>query len=94
MLTSTKFFIRSCSLYTKRSLKKSPRLTIEANKYLNPIGKWFGEDSFTCIRVFDRLSHPHVLHLFSPNKLLAKEGAYQTVVKGLTKVLKDAKKFA
>lgn len=49
-------------------------------------------ESFNYIRVFGSLAHPHGLPLFVPDKLLSKEVAYQTVGKGLTKVLKDAKK--
>lgn len=51
------------------------------------------EELFTYIRVFGSLAHPRVFPLFVIDKLLAKEVAYQTVGKGLTKFLKDAKKF-
>lgn len=54
--------------------------------------RWFEEESFTYIRVFGSLSHPHVLPIFIPDKFLAREIAYQIVGNGLTKVLKDAKK--
>ena len=58
---------------------KAPRLSNEANRDLKPLGKWFGEESFTYIRVFGILSSLHVLPLFVPDKILAREIAYQTI---------------
>ena len=56
-------------------------------------GLGFGEEWFTYIRVFGSTVPPHVLPLYVPNKLLAREIAYQTCSKGgLTKDLKDKKK--
>ena len=72
---------------------KALRLNVEANRDVRPLGKWFWEENFTDIWFFDSLAHPHVLPLFFPDNLLAKEISSQTVGHGLTKVLKDAKKI-
>lgn len=42
--------------------------------------------------VFGSITDPHVLHLYVPDKLLAREIAYWTVEKGIMKNLEDAKK--
>ena len=48
---------------------------------------------FTYVRVFGSSAPPHVLPLYIPDKLLAREIAYQTCGEGgLTKELKDKKK--
>lgn len=31
---------------------KAPRVTVEANRDLNPIGKWFTKENFTYIHIF------------------------------------------
>jgi len=68
------------------------RLSEEASIDLTSINNWFGEELFTCIRVFGSITDPHVLPLYVPDKLLAREIACQTFEKGLTKNLKEAKK--
>jgi len=40
--------------------------------------KWFGEETFTYIRVFGSISSPHILPYYVPDKLMAREIAYQT----------------
>lgn len=72
--------------------RPAPRLSEEANIDLTSISSWFGEELFTYIRVFGNITDPHVLPLYVPDKLLAREIAYQTLEKGLTKNLKDANK--
>lgn len=49
-----------------------PRITPEADKSLKYIGRWFGEEYFTYIRVFGSYAPPHILPLYVPYKLLAK----------------------
>ena len=58
-----------------------------------PVARWFEEELFTYVRVFGSLASPHVLPLCVPDKLLAREIAYQTCGKGgMSKDLKDKKK--
>lgn len=76
-------------LYDKDPTRCSPKAQIG----IIPIARWFGEELFTYVRVFGSTVPPHVLPLYIPNKLLAREIAYQTCSEGiLTKDLKDKKK--
>lgn len=76
-------------LYNKDALRFSPKAEVD----ILPAGRWFGEEFFTYIRVFGSISSPHVLPLYVPDKLLAREIAYQTCeVGGMSKELKDKKK--
>ena len=50
------------------------------------------EERFTYIRVFGSITDPHVLPLYIPDKLLAREVAYQIVEKGMSRNLKESKK--
>jgi len=72
--------------------KPTPRVSNEANIDLTSIESWFGEENFTYIRVFGSITDPHVLPLYIPDKLLAREISYQIVEKGMTRNLKDSKK--
>ena len=72
--------------------EKAPKLTKEAQVDFSSIRKWFGVQFFTYVNVFGSLARPHVLPLYVPNKLLAREVAYQTVGNRLTKFLKETKK--
>ena len=73
--------------------KDPPRCSPEAQIDIIPIARWFGEELFTYIRVFGSTVPPHVLPLYIPDKLLAREIAYQTCSeRGLTKYLKDKMK--
>ena len=47
---------------------------------------------FIYVRVFGSLTRPHILPLYVPDKLLAREVAYWTVGNGLTRFLKEDKK--
>ena len=57
-----------------------------------PLAGWFGEESFTYIKVFGSIVASHVLPYYVPDKLLARGIAYQIVGEGITKTLKDMKK--
>lgn len=72
--------------------KMTPRMSEDAETDLLRVGNWFGEDSFTCIRIYASLSSSHELPLFIPGKILAKEIAYQTVGNGSSKILKESNK--
>jgi len=73
--------------------KDPPRCSPEAQIDIIPIARWFGEEWFTYVRVFGSTVPPHVLPLYIPDKLLAREIAYQTYSEGgLTKDLKDKEK--
>ena len=73
--------------------KDPPRCSPEAQIDIIPIARWFGEEYFTYVRVFGSTIPPHVLPLYIPYKLLAREIAYQTCLEGgLTKDLTDKKK--
>ena len=53
-----------------------PRCSPEAQIDIIPVARWFGEEWFTYIRVFGSTVPPHVLPLYIPYKLLAREIAY------------------
>ena len=72
--------------------EKAPRVSKEASTYIISVARWFAEDNFTYVRVLGSYASPHVLPYYVPDKLLAREIAYQ-LVNGITKQLKDAKKF-
>jgi len=71
---------------------KPPQMSPEAESDLLRVGNWFGEESFTYIRVYGSLANPHVLQLVIPDKLLSREITYQTVANGISKVLKESNK--
>lgn len=73
--------------------RNAPRFSREANVDILPIAKWFGEDTFTYIRVFGSISSPHVFPYYVLDKLMAREIAYQTSAEGgLSKGLKEHKR--
>ena len=59
---------------------------------MTAIGRWFGEEKFTYVRVFGSQAKPHVLPLYIPDKLSAREVAYQITSEGVTKTLRNKKK--
>ena len=69
-----------------------PRISYEASFDLPAVAHWFGEEHFTYIRVFGSKARPHVLPLYIPDKLLAREISYQIMSEGVTQTLKDEKK--
>ena len=76
-------------LYNKDALRFSPEVEID----ILLVGRWFGEEFFTYIRVFGSIASPHVLPLYVLGKLMACEIAYQICgVGGMSKELKDKKK--
>ena len=80
-------------LYRMLCNKDAPRFSPEMEVDILPIGRCFGEEFFTYVRVFRCIASPHVLPLYVPDKLLAREIAYQTCgVGGMNKELKDKKK--
>ena len=73
--------------------KDAPTFSPKAEVDILPVARWFGEELFTYVRVFGSFSSPHVLPLYVPDKLMAREIAYQTCGEGgLTKDLKENKK--
>ena len=73
--------------------RDAPRFSPEAEVDILTVERWFGEELFTYIRVFGSIASPHVLPLYVPNKLMAREIAYRTCgAGGINKVLKDSKK--
>lgn len=50
----------------------------EAKVDIFPVARWFGKETFTYIRVFGSTTSTHVLRYYVPDKLLAREIAYQT----------------
>ena len=80
-------------LYRTLHNKDAPRLSPETEVDILPVARWFGEELFTYIRVFGNYASPHVLPLYVPDRLVAREIAYQTCGQGdMTKDLKDKKK--
>lgn len=70
--------------------KTTPRFSQEAEVDTLLVTKWFGEEKFTYIRVFGSIASSHVLPFYVPDKLLAREIAYQTAREGgLTRGLKE-----
>jgi len=80
-------------LYKMLYDKDAPRFSPEEEVEILPVARCFGEELFTYVRVFGSFSSPHVLPLYVPDKLMAREISYQTCREGgLTKDLKDKKK--
>ena len=73
-------------------MREPPRISKEPKADIMPVARWFGEENFTYIIVFRSLASPHVFPYYVPNKILAKEIAYQTLGNGITKHLKYSKK--
>jgi hypothetical protein len=69
-----------------------PRISYEASFDLPAVAHWFGEECFSYIRVFGSKARPHVLPLYMPDKLLAREISYQIMSEGVTQTLKEEKK--
>ena len=70
-----------------------PIFSQEAEIDILPVARWFREDTFTYIGVFGSIASPHVLPFYVPNKLMAREIAYQTTSEGgMRKTLKEEKK--
>lgn len=70
--------------------RTTARFSKEATVDILPIAIWFGEDTFTYIRVFGSIVSLHFLPYYAPDKLMAKEIAYQNVREGgLSKGLKE-----
>jgi len=61
-----------------------PKISYQARIDLISIGRWFGEENFTYVRIFGSQANPHVLPLYVPDKLLAREIAYQITSEGVT----------
>ena len=72
--------------------KLDPNISYQAGVDLKSIGRWFREEKFTYVRVFGSQAKPHVLPLYIPDKLLAREVAYQITSEGVTRTLKSKKK--
>ena len=72
--------------------RDSPRFSQEAEVDIFPVAIWFGEEMFTYIMVFCCITSPHVLPFYVPDKLMAREIAYQTCSGGISKSLKESKK--
>ena len=72
--------------------KPIPKISYQASFDLTSVGSWFGEEKFTYIRVFGSQANPHVLPLYIPDKLLAREIAYQIMAESTTQTLKKEKK--
>jgi len=72
--------------------KPTPKISYQAGIDLTSIGRWFGEEKFTYVRIFGIHANPHVLPLYIPDKLLAREIAYQITSEGVTQTLRNKKK--
>lgn len=72
--------------------KSAPNVSSLAEIDLSSIGRWFGEETFTYVRIFGSHAKPHVLPLYIPYKLLAREIAYQITSEGVTQTLRNKKK--
>ena len=72
--------------------KTISKISYQASFDLPTVASWFGEENFTYIRVFGSKADPHVLPLYVPDKLLAREIAYQIMAERTTQTLKIEKK--
>ena len=72
--------------------KPAPKISYQAGVDLTFVGRWFGEEKFTYVRVFGSQAKPRVLPLYIPDKLLAMEVAYQITFEGVTETLRNKKK--
>jgi len=72
--------------------KPIPRISYLASFDLPSVGSWFGEEHFTYVRVFGSKANPHVLPFYVPDKLLAREIAYQLSAESTTSTLKNKQK--
>ena len=72
--------------------KPIPKISYQALFDITAVGSWFGEERFTYITVFGSQANPHVLPLYIPDKLLAREIAYQITAESVTQTLKKEKK--
>lgn len=72
--------------------KPAPKISSQAEIDLTAIGIWFREEKFTYVRVFDSHAKPRVFPLYIPDKLLAREVAYQITSEGVTQTLRNKKK--
>jgi len=73
--------------------RDAPRFSQEAEIDIPLVARWFGEETFTYIRVFGSITSPHVLLLYFPDELMAREITYQTCSEGgMRKTLKESKK--
>ena len=73
--------------------QNTPRFSQEDEVYILPVARWFGEETFTYIRVFGSITSPHILPYYVPDKLMAREIAYQTASEGgMSHTLKESKK--
>jgi len=64
--------------------KPTPKISYQAGIDLISIGRWFGEENFTYVRIFGSQANPHILPLYIPDKLLSREIAYQITSEGVT----------
>jgi len=73
--------------------RTAPRFSKEAKVDIFLVARWFGEETFTYIRVFGSIASLRVLPYYVPEKLMASEIAYQTTGEGgLSRGLKEHKK--
>lgn len=78
------------AIHKKVYNRNTPIFSREAKVDILHIAKWFGEETFTYIRVFESTASPHLLRYYVLDKLMAKEIAYKTTRDGgLSKVLKE-----
>ncbi len=83
----TPYFYQICHgimfpLYKMLYDKYPPRCSPEAEVDILTVARWFEEELFTYVKVFGSSATPHVLPLYIPDKLLAREIAYQTCGEG------------
>ena len=72
--------------------ERAPMISKDAKGDIMPVAIWFGEENFTYIRVFRSIEFPHVFPYYVPEKILARDIAYETLGNGITKHLKGSKK--
>jgi hypothetical protein len=69
-----------------------PRISDQIVANLGKIANWYIEEHFSYITVFGCSVPPHALPMFLPDRLVCRELAHQTVLRGISKEIKAAQK--
>jgi hypothetical protein len=86
VITSWPLYIRPSSVFSH--IGSPPG----ALKGLKDIGDWYVKKYYTYIQIYGATGAPHLLPKYVPDKLLAREIAYQTIEKGATAYLSEKNK--
>jgi hypothetical protein len=69
------------------------RISPGAIKYLKEVGYWYMKKYYTYVSIYGATRPPHLLPKYVPDKLLAREVAYQPINKGFIAYLLEKNKM-